>query len=44
LSEQHEKKFEKKKIIYDTLAQNILTLSSNYDVLAPHVALVDGIL
>jgi hypothetical protein len=34
----------KKNFIYDSLAQNLSTLSSIYDVLAPNVALVDGIL
>jgi hypothetical protein len=34
----------KKNSIYDTLAQNISTFLSSYDVPAPNVALVDGIL
>jgi hypothetical protein len=40
---QTKKKYEKKSI-YDSLAQNLSTLSSIYGVLAPNVALVDGIL
>jgi hypothetical protein len=43
LLEQNEKSM-KKNSIYDSLAQNLSTLSSIDVVLAPNVALVDGIL